>query len=296
MKRVIILFLVCCNLATFAQGGALADLKFEEAETAFNSQDYETTIKKLDEFDKTYGEITAKSLYLRIICQNKLLTIYKIFENEEQFNLMLTLRKNVSSYIKAMESEELDDKFREVYNINENLKIYPATTKEYKLAITQLEQSIITDDYVKVQNSECKYFKDTKEKVTYSWEGSCKDGFLSGYGVLTSFFIGTNVVYSRVVCNFLKGREEGNCSVTWNNDDKYEGNVTNGKRSGYGIYTGIKNKYEGNWENDTLEGFGKYTNSKNEIFEGQFKNGKPYSGRWTDKNSGQLIKEIINGK
>lgn len=294
MKKIFLSFFFLAIQSAIAQN-AIADLKFEEAEIAFNKQEYETTIKKLDEFDKTYGEITAKSLYLRIVCQNKLLKTDIIFESEEQFNLMLTLRKNVSLYIKAMENEELDDKFREVYNISEDLKIYPATAKEYKLALTQLEQGIIIDDYVKVQNSDCKYFKDTKNKVTYSWEGSCKDGFLSGYGVLTSFFIGTNVVHFRVVGNFLNGREEGNCTVTWYNGDKYEGNLTNGKRSGYGIYTGIKFKYEGNWENDKFEGKGKLVNSKNETFTGHFKNGKPYTGYWTITNSGQVIKELING-
>ncbi|MCL9770401.1 hypothetical protein NAT47_08225 [Flavobacterium sp. HXWNR69] len=295
-KVLFLLFFTFLCETIFAQGGALADLKFEEAEIAFNNQNYETTIKKLDEFDKTYGKITAKSLYLRIVCQNKLLIKDKIFESEEEFNLLLSLRKNVSIYIKAMESEELDDKFREIYKINEDLKIYPATIKDYKLAITKLNQSMIIDDYVKVQNSECMYFKDVKDKVIYFWEGACSNGFLSGYGVLTSYFIGTNVVYSRVEGNFSNGREEGNCTVTWYNGNKYEGNLKNGKRSGYGIVTGPNLKYEGNFENDFFDGFGKLTNSKNQIFEGQFKKGRTFSGRWYDKKSGQLIKEIINGQ
>lgn len=125
MKQVIILFLVCCNLATFAQGGALADLKFEEAETAFNSQDYETTIKKLDEFDKLLGSIKDKSLYLRINSQDKLFEPDKLYENESHFNLLTSLRKNTNAYLKAMESNGLDDRYREVYAINEKLTNYP---------------------------------------------------------------------------------------------------------------------------------------------------------------------------
>lgn len=135
MKRIIVLFLVCCNLATFAQGGALADLKFEEAETAFNSQDYETTIEKLDEFDKLLGSVSSKSLYLRIVSQNNLFDEENLYENQVQWKLLYSLQKNVNAYLKAMESEGLDDKYREVNKIYENIKYYPsqeAKAKEQK--------------------------------------------------------------------------------------------------------------------------------------------------------------------
>ena len=54
MKKLsLILFLLTAKI-TLAQS-AMADLKFEEAETAFNNQNYTTTINHLDEFDKLYG-------------------------------------------------------------------------------------------------------------------------------------------------------------------------------------------------------------------------------------------------
>ena len=48
--KIITTLLLFLSIFAFAQESAIADLKFEEAETAFNNQNYETTIKKLDEF------------------------------------------------------------------------------------------------------------------------------------------------------------------------------------------------------------------------------------------------------
>ena len=86
MKIITTILFILSSIITFAQGGAMADLKFEEAETAFNNQDYETTIKKLDEFDKLLGSIKDKSLYLRIISQDKLFEPSKLYDNESNFN------------------------------------------------------------------------------------------------------------------------------------------------------------------------------------------------------------------
>lgn len=132
MKKIITTLLLFVSIFAFAQGGALADLKFEEAETAFAKNDYKTTIAKLDEFDKLFGSVTAKSLYLRIVSQDKLFVPNKLYENKTQIDLLVSLRKNTSSYLKAMESEGLDDKFREVYDINEKLKQYPKDKAEWK--------------------------------------------------------------------------------------------------------------------------------------------------------------------
>ena len=135
MKKIITTLLLFVSIFAFAQGGALADLKFEEAEIAFNNQDYETTIKKLDEFDKLLGSIKDKSLYLRIISQDKLFKPSKLYDNESNFNLLSSLRKNTNAYLKAMESSGLDERYREVYAINEKLVQYPKDKTAFQLEI-----------------------------------------------------------------------------------------------------------------------------------------------------------------
>ena len=135
MNKLIFVLFVFFKTIVFAQSGALADLKFEEAEIAFNNQDYETTIKKLDEFDKLLGSIKDKSLYLRIISQNKLFEPSKLYENESNFNLLSSLRKNSSAYLKAMESSSLDERYREVYGISEKIEKYPKDKTAFQLEI-----------------------------------------------------------------------------------------------------------------------------------------------------------------
>ena len=116
MKKIITTLLLFVSIFAFAQGGALADLKFEEAETAFNNQDYETTIKKLDEFDKLLGSIKDKSLYLRIISQDIILDYYDI-----KSPILIKLSKSTSAYLKAFQEGELDDRYREVYAISKRV-------------------------------------------------------------------------------------------------------------------------------------------------------------------------------
>lgn len=116
MKIITTILFILSSIITFAQGGAMADLKFEEAETAFNKQDYETTIKKLDEFDKVFGSVTSKSLYLRIVSQDIIHDYYDI-----KSPILINLNKNTNAYLKAFQEGELDDRYREVYAISERV-------------------------------------------------------------------------------------------------------------------------------------------------------------------------------
>jgi cell division protein FtsL len=152
MKKIITSLLLFVSIFAFAQESAIADLKFEEAETAFNNQDYETTIKKLDEFDKLLGSIKDKSLYLRIISQDKLFDPTKLYENESQFNLLSSLRKNTNAYLKAMESSGLDERYREVMAINKKLENYPKDKKELDSEVDNLDN--YTGIYMNAHNKQ----------------------------------------------------------------------------------------------------------------------------------------------
>ncbi len=151
MKIITTILFILSSIITFAQESAIADLKFEEAETAFNNQNYETTIKKLDEFDKLLGSIKDKSLYLRIISQDKLFDPTKLYENESQFNLLSSLRKNTNAYLKAMESNGLDERYREVYGISEKIEKYPKDKTAFQLEIKKINDNL--DKYVGVYDS-----------------------------------------------------------------------------------------------------------------------------------------------
>ena len=175
MKKIITTLLLFLSMFAFAQESAMADLKFEEAETAFNNQDYETTIKKLDEFDKLLGSIKDKSLYLRIISQDKLFDPTKLYENESQFNLLSSLRKNTNAYLKAMESNGLDDRYREVYAINEKLANY---AKEKTIWLKEKQKSDLKKQEAEKKNKELEdFYRELTPKIeAWEWDEKIKIG------------------------------------------------------------------------------------------------------------------------
>ncbi|MBX9889435.1 MAG: sel1 repeat family protein [Flavobacteriaceae bacterium] len=118
MKKLLLLALlfVATNIA-FAQN-AIADLKFEEAEIAFSKQDYETTIKKLDEFDKIFGSISSTSLYLRLIATDNKIDYIKGANTKELVNF----EKKVNAYLKSFNDNQVDDKYREIYKISKKIE------------------------------------------------------------------------------------------------------------------------------------------------------------------------------
>jgi hypothetical protein len=121
MKYTLLYIFSLFSITIFSQN-AVAELKFEEAETAFNNGNYDLTLQKVDEFEGTLGDITDKSLYLRVVSQNKLFNPTIFYTDENQFTLYISLTANATKYLKATENNGLNDKFKEVYAINENLK------------------------------------------------------------------------------------------------------------------------------------------------------------------------------
>ncbi|WP_291109680.1 hypothetical protein [Flavobacterium sp. UBA6195] len=175
IKNTFTLILIFLFAISFAQESAIADLKFEEAEMAFNNQEYKTTIKKLDEFDKLLGSIKDKSLYLRIISQDKLFKPDELYDNESNFNLLSSLRKNTSAYLIAMESSGLDERYREVYAINEKLANYPI---EKTVWIKEKQKSDLEKQEAEKKNKELvDFYRELTPKIeAWEWDEKIKIG------------------------------------------------------------------------------------------------------------------------
>lgn len=120
--RILLLYIFLLMNGFAAAQNAVAELKFEEAEIAFNNRDFEQTIEKVNEFEKVLGGMTDKSLYLRIVSQKNLFNPYSFYADEEQYNLYVSLDNNIKKYLKATEKNGLDDKFKEIYAEGESLK------------------------------------------------------------------------------------------------------------------------------------------------------------------------------
>lgn len=121
MKKIILLtFLIIVTVQlTFAQN-SIAKLKFEEAEEAYSSDNFELTIIKLNETEKILKQTNPKILHLKILALNQLLT-QPDFTNDPE--LIPELKKACEFYLKKFENLETnDDKFKEVYKIGEVAK------------------------------------------------------------------------------------------------------------------------------------------------------------------------------
>jgi hypothetical protein len=95
---------------------AVAKLKFEDAETAYNAGDYIKAINKLAESEKLFGKINSLILHLRILAQDRL------FAQTGQVELGFELKRNCATFLKDYaDVEALEEKYKEVYRINENL-------------------------------------------------------------------------------------------------------------------------------------------------------------------------------
>lgn len=141
-KQLLILAFLLINTLSFSQGNATADLKFEQAEEAFNNNDYALTIKKVNEFEKAFGNMTSKSLYLRIVSQKNLFNSQQFYEDEKQFTLYTSLSANIDKYLASMGKKGLDDKYREIASINEELKElnFPKTKAGWQKGKNEVEK------------------------------------------------------------------------------------------------------------------------------------------------------------
>lgn len=140
--RIIFATILCCSLLmnnSFAQN-ALADLNFEEAEKAYNQRNYIAVLNKLDQVEQAVGT-TSKTLYLRIVTQDKMMAQGK--HDDKKRDLLDALMDNAKTYLDIMSEYGIDDKFRDVYAIQEKYKNYDGSaasliSREYAVADYQL--------------------------------------------------------------------------------------------------------------------------------------------------------------
>lgn len=124
-----IVWLLLCSFSLFSQN-AVADLHFESAEKAYNIGNYKEALAKLDQTEKLTGPM-SKTLYLRIAAQDKLLKQSGLYADEESFELLTDLRDNAKIYLEAMADQGLDDRYREVFAISEQLTKHPQTKSDW---------------------------------------------------------------------------------------------------------------------------------------------------------------------
>ena len=131
MRIIYLLFTVLFAIEVSGQA-AIARLKFEDAEEAFNKGDYTTTLSKLEDAEKLFGKINVPILHLRIVSQDKLL------QKKLDFPMLANLRKNCEQFLIDYETMEgIEEKYRQVYKIQESYAKYPKTMEEYQKLVAE---------------------------------------------------------------------------------------------------------------------------------------------------------------
>lgn len=110
---------------TFAQNNDMkARMEFEDAETAYQSQNYSKAVTHLENTEKQLGKPTGKTRYLLILALNKNLT------QDYEYQDLEKLKKLSKHYLDNYTADS--EKYRDVYDLSNNLdKNYPKSLAEY---------------------------------------------------------------------------------------------------------------------------------------------------------------------
>lgn len=125
MRILIAIFLLVSTPLT-AQN-TIAIIKYEEAEKAFYEEDYNLVLERLKETEEILGQTAPKILHLRILAQHKLYELNP-FESYEKLEVLKT---NVTYYLNNYDIAGLEEKYRDVYDIQLKLESSPNSLVAY---------------------------------------------------------------------------------------------------------------------------------------------------------------------
>ena len=152
----------------------------------------------------------------------------------------------------------------------------------------------------RIKNGE---YHEEKCKLEYPngdiYEGSIREGLRHGEGKLTNnnksncyegflAYDKKNGKCVEKIGNDKNGVHDGKCTIIYDNKDKFEGNLKDGKKDGYGVYTyheGHKT-YKGGFKNNLYEGEGEITSDNGYYFKGQFLGGLRHGDKCIEKKEG----------
>lgn len=139
--------------------------------------------------------------------------------------------------------------------------------------------------WVADKNTGCRIWApNLKPDETVTWAGPCQNGVASGTGIRE--WRGSYGVL-RFEGNHTNGRRSGIGTMTWANGDSYVGEWANGQRTGTGTMRWVNGTtYTGGWAGDQRVGRGVST----------LRNGLTYDGMWSaDKPNGPGTLGFPNG-
>lgn len=147
------------------------------------------------------------------------------------------------------------------------------------------------------KESSCKFFTQRNaENRSFTWTGSCVDGFADGKGILIMLEHGFE--YFRFEGELNKGRAEGPGKLVMLDGDTFEGYYRNGLANGQGrFYYDEGDYYEGNFKDGRWSGQGTYWyEPKSELLKqtGIWKEGKAHGEGTLYYRDGKKVSGIFS--
>lgn len=201
-------WLLLCLLIGFGYNATaqatIAKLKYEEAEEAFVANDFITTLSKLDETEKLLGATNPRTLYLRIMAQDKLIRAETFLDLE----MILAFRKNCNTYLTKYESVSgIEEKYKEVYKASEVYK----TVEIPEQALNNIAKNIATASDYYLLGDACYKFSNYKAAAGYFKTAAAKGnttatatlGFMyaDGSGVAKDTAAGNRLIEKAMAAN-----------------------------------------------------------------------------------------------
>ncbi len=133
-KLLLILSLMIFSTNIFAQNNDMkARMEFEDAETAYQNQDYSKTVTHLENAEKLLGKPTGKTRYLLILALNKNLA------QDYQYQDLEKLKKLSKHYLDNYTTDT--EKYREIYDLSNSLnRDYPKNLEEFNIVLQKREE------------------------------------------------------------------------------------------------------------------------------------------------------------
>jgi hypothetical protein len=140
MKNVIAILLILLGCTKLGAQETIAKFKYEDAEKAFVAENYQECIDNLIEAEKLLGKTAPNILHLKILAQYKLIAK----DPFESFERLESLHHDCTTYIRDYDIAGLEEKYRDVYEVQDAIKDYPKTQAEYTAAMERQKQEIKT--------------------------------------------------------------------------------------------------------------------------------------------------------
>jgi hypothetical protein len=204
MKRTTVILLMFLGYTTLGAQETIARFKYEDAEKAFVAGNYQECIDNLDEAEKLLGKTAPNILHLKILAQ------YKFFEQDpyRSYEALETLRHNCSTYLSNYDISGVEEKYRDVYDLGNQLVEFPSSREEFDNVIKNvflkyieaiggrktLEkiESIFISGHVKQEKvgswqyeerkihgkSALSFFDEKKRKITTKWVNTAQTPFV----------------------------------------------------------------------------------------------------------------------